>query len=410
MKVLFRGARVFDGWSAQLRKRCDVLVAGDAIQRVSDDSLPADGDTEVVDCAGRVLMPGMIDAHVHVYCSTFDLPILRPGTYLAHFAAKFLKASLDRGFTTVRDTGGADVGLATALRDGLLVGPRLFYGGRIITQTGGGNDQRSLEQGLPDHHCGCACYHDPFTVVADGEEAILRAVREELRRGASHIKIMLSGSVVSPHASVNRSEYSDDEITTIVEEATRAGKYVTAHCHTAAAMRRGVTLGVRCIEHGTQVDAATAALVAERGAYVVPTLAIMFAMLDEYESLKLAPIYMDKLRRICERVLPGLEIMRSAGVKMGFGSDLLGPLHTRQTTEFSLRARVLPALDILRSACAVNAEILGEEGRLGCIREGAFADILLVDGDPLTDISVLTGHGEKLAVIMNAGRFHKRAL
>ena len=410
MKVLFRGARVFDGWSAQLRKRCDVLVAGDAIQRVSDDPLPVDGDTEVVDCAGRVLMPGLIDAHVHVYCSTFDLPIARPGTYLAHYAARFLKACLDRGFTAVRDTGGADVGLGTALRDGLLVGPRLFYGGRIITQTGGGNDQRSLEQGLPDHNCGCACYHDPFTVVADGDEAILRAVREELRRGASHIKIMLSGSVVSPHASVNRSEYSDHEITTIVEEARRAGKYVTAHCHTAEAMQRGVTLGVRCIEHGTQVDVATAALVAEQGAYVVPTLAIMFAMLDEYDSLKLAPVYMDKLRRICERVLPGLEIMKAAGVKMGFGSDLLGPLHTRQTTEFSLRARVLPALDILRSACAVNAEILGQEGRLGCIREGAFADILVVDGDPLSDISVLTGHGEKLAVIMNAGRFHKRAL
>jgi len=133
-------------------------------------------------------------------------------------------------------------------------------------------------------------------------------------------------------------------------------------------------------------------------------------MLDEYDSLKLAPVYMDKLRRICERVLPGLEIMKAAGVKMGFGSDLLGPLHTRQTTEFSLRARVLPALDILRSACAVNAEILGQEGHLGCIREGAFADILVVDGDPLSDISVLTGHGEKLAVIMNAGRFHKRAL
>ena len=410
MKVLFKGARVFDGWSPTFRERCDVLVEDDEIRRVSDEPLPLERGTELVDCGGRVLMPGLIDAHVHVYCSTFDLPTARPGTYLAHYAAKFLTASLDRGFTTVRDTGGADVGLATALRDKLLVGPRLFYGGRIITQTGGGNDQRSLEQNLPDHTCGCAGYHDPFTVVADGQEAILRAVREELRRGASHIKIMLSGSVVSPHASVNRSEYSDLEVVTIVEEAKRAGKYVTAHCHTAEAMRRAVTLGVRCIEHGTQVDAETAALVAERGAYVVPTLAIMFAMLDEYETLKLAPVYIEKLRKICERALPGLHLMKAAGVKMGFGSDLLGPLHTRQTTEFSLRARALPALDILRSACAVNAEILGEPQRLGCIREGAFADLLVVDGDPLSDLSVLTGHGEHLAVIMNGGRFHKRAI
>ncbi|HEX3848090.1 MAG TPA: amidohydrolase family protein [Steroidobacteraceae bacterium] len=410
MKVLFKGARLFDGWSSTLREGCEVLVEAGEIRRISDQPLPREPGIEVVECAGRVLMPGLIDAHVHVYCSTFDLPTTRPGTYLAHYAAQFLTHSLDRGFTTVRDTGGADVGLATALRDGLLTGPRLFYGGRIITQTGGGNDQRSLEHSLPDHSCGCAGYHDPFTVVADGQEAILRAVREELRRGASHIKIMLSGSVVSPHASVNRSEYSDPEVITIVEEANRAGKYVTAHCHTAQAMRRGVSLGVRCIEHGTQVDAETAAYVAERGAYVVPTLAIMFGMLDEHESLKLPQVYMEKLQRICERVLPGLEIMKAAGVKMGFGSDLLGPLHTRQTTEFSLRARVLPAIDILRSACAVNAEILGEPERLGCIREGAFADLLVVDGDPLSDISVLTGNGERLAVIMHGGRFHKRTI
>jgi len=410
MKVLFRDARIFDGWSATLRKDCHVLVDEGIIQRISEVPPPIDQETEMVDCAGRVLMPGLIDAHVHVYASTFDLPVARPGTYLAHYASRFLTASLDRGFTTVRDTGGADVGLATALRDGLLVGPRLFYGGRIITQTGGGNDMRPTDQVLPDHVCGCPCYSDPFTVVADGVESLLRVVREELRRGASHIKIMLSGSVVSPHTSVNHSEYSDSEIRTIVDETQRAGKYVTAHCHTAEAMRRGVNLGVSCIEHGTQVDAETASIVAERGVFVVPTLAIMFAMLDDHENLKLPPVYMDKLRRICERVLPGLQIMKAAGVKMGFGSDLLGPLHTRQTSEFSLRARVLPALDILRSACAVNAELLGQKGRLGCVSEGAFADLLVVDGDPLSDLSVLGGNGERLSVIMNASRFHKRAI
>jgi len=269
---------------------------------------------------------------------------------------------------------------------------------------------RPLDHALPDHVCGCACYNDPFTVVADGSETLLRVVREELRRGAFHIKIMLSGSIVSPHTSVNHSEYTDAEISTIVDVAKRAGKYVTAHCHTAEAVRRGVQLGVGCIEHGTQIDAETAALVAERGVFVVPTMAIMFAMLDEHEQLHLPPVYLEKLRTICERALPGLQLMKAAGVKMGFGSDLLGPLHTRQTSELTVRARVLAPLDILRSACAVNAELLREEGRLGCIREGAFADILVVDGDPLSDISVLSGNGERLGVIMNAGRFHKRTL
>ncbi|MFL6601911.1 MAG: amidohydrolase family protein [Steroidobacteraceae bacterium] len=355
-------------------------------------------------------MPGMIDAHVHVYASTIELPTKWPGTYLAHYAARFLAACLDRGFTTVRDTGGADVGLAAALRDGLLVGPRLFYGGRIVTQTGGANDMRPVDHDLCDSMCGCAGYNDPFTVVADGTESLLRVVREELRRGASHIKIMLSGSVASPHASVNHSEYSDGEIATIVEEAKRAGKYVAAHCHTAEAVRRGVTLGVRSIEHGTQIDLETAELVVKHGAYVVPTVAIGFAMLEEHEALRLPPVYVEKLRLIWERTLSALQIMKKAGVKMGLGSDLLGPLYTRQTSELRVRAEVLPTVDILRSACAINAELLGQEGKLGCIREGAHADLLVVDGDPLTDISTLTGNGERLCVIMTSGRFHKRTI
>lgn len=410
MNVLFRNAQIFDGWSETLRRGSDVLVADGIIQRISDSPLPVDHDTDVIDCTGRTLMPGMIDAHVHVYAATFEVPVKWPGTYLAHHAARFFAASLDRGFTTVRDTGGADVGLASALRDGLLVGPRLFYGGRVITQTGGGCDMRPLDHELPEDMCGGACYSDAFTVVADGTDSLLRAVREEFRRGAFHIKIMLSGSVVSPHASVSHSEYTDSEILTIVEEARRIGKYVAAHCHTAEAIRRAAVLGVRSIEHGTQIDADTAAVVAERGAFVVPTMAVIFAMLEEHKSLKLPAVYMEKLQMVCEQALPGLEIMKEAGVKMGLGSDLLGPLYTRQTTEIALRARVLPPLDILRSACAINAELLGQEGRLGCVREGAFADLLVVDGDPLKDISVLCGAGEHLAAIMAAGRFHKRTL
>jgi imidazolonepropionase-like amidohydrolase len=410
MKVLFRDSQIFDGWTATLRRGCDVLVADDLIQRISDQSLPVDADTDVVECAGRVLMPGLIDAHVHVYACSIELPTRWPGTYLAHYAARFLTACLDRGFTTARDTGGADVGLAAALRDGLLIGPRLFYGGRIITQTGGGNDMRPVDHDLPDHLCGCACYHDPFTVVADGKESLLRVVREELRRGASHIKIMLSGAVASPHASAKHSEYSDEEILTIVEETRRAGKYVAAHCHTIEAIRRGVTLGVRSIEHGTSIDAETAALVAKHGVFVVPTVAIGFTLLEEEENLRLPAVYVSKLRPIWERKLAELEIMKKAGVKIGLGSDLLGPLHTRQTRELAFSAQTLPALDVLRSACAVNAELLGQEGRLGCIREGAFADLLVVDGNPLSDISVLTGNGERLSVIMNGGRFHKRTI
>src|SRR5580704_413172 len=395
-RTVFRSARIFDGESDTLRTGQNLVVEGDRISEISERP-PADGDA-VVDCGGRVLMPGLIDAHVHVYAAGLNIirVVQSPMSYLAHFAARFLSASLDRGFTTLRDVGGADVGLAMAIKDGLLgTVPRLFYGGRIISQTGGHGDFRpgdhSLETG---HYCGCSYHANELAVIADGADAVRKAVREELRRGASHIKIMASGGVASPTDPLDRCQYSDDEIRAAVEEADRAGSYVAAHCHPKEAVRRAAAMGVKSIEHATLIDRETADFVAERGAFTVPTLAPLFPLLEEGEKLGFPPVSMDKLRRVSDSTLSGLEIMKRAGVKMGLGTDLLGSLHVRQSTEFTLRARVLPAIDVLRSACTVNAELLRQPGKLGCIREGAFADILVVDGNPLEDISVLGSGGD----------------
>ncbi len=247
-------------------------------------------------------------------------------------------------------------------------------------------------------------------MIADGADAVRKAVREEFRRGASHIKIMASGGVASPTDPLDRCQYSDDEIRAAVEEADRAGLYVAAHCHPKEAVRRAATLGVRSIEHATLIDAGTAEYVAEKGAFTVPTMAVIISLLEEGDKLGLPPVSMEKLRRVSDAALSSLEIMKRAGVKMGFGTDLLGSLHVRQSSEFRLRAKVLPAIDVLRSACAVNAELLGQTGKLGCIREGAFADLLVVDGNPLEDISLLGAGGDRLAVIMKDGRFHKRVI
>jgi imidazolonepropionase-like amidohydrolase len=247
-------------------------------------------------------------------------------------------------------------------------------------------------------------------VIADGVDEVRKAVREELRRGASHIKIMGSGGVASPTDPLDKCQYSDEEIMAIVDDTSRAGKYVAAHCHPTESVRRSVAMGVRSIEHATLIDAETAAFVAEKGAFAVPTMAVIFALLEEGEKFGLPPVSMDKLRSVFDHALSGLEIMHKAGVKMGFGTDLIGQIYTRQSSEFELRARVLPNIDILRSACAVNAELLCEEGRLGCVKEGAYADLLVVDGDPLKDISVLGGNGERIAAVMNAGRLHRNAL
>jgi imidazolonepropionase-like amidohydrolase len=413
-KIVFRSARIFDGESETLGEGLDVVIADGVIREISARRLEPEPGMEVIDCHGRVLMPGLIDAHVHVYASGLNLVRVAqsPVSYLAHFAAQFLHASLDRGFTTVRDVGGADVGLALAIKDGLLDRvPRLFYGGKVITQTGGHGDFRPGDHAFDGGHCcGCSFHSDHFAIVADGADAVRRAVREELRRGASHIKIMASGGVASPTDPLDRCQYSDDEIRAAVDEADRAGSYVVAHCHPAEAVRRAAAMGVRSIEHATLIDAKTADLVAERGSFAVPTMATLIALVEEGATLGFPPANMLKLSKVADSAFSSLEIMKRAGVKMGFGTDLLGSLHVRQSTEFTLRARVLPAIDILRSACVVNAELMGQSGRLGCIREGATADLLVLDGNPLEDISVLGSGGDRIAAIMKGGKFHKRMI
>jgi imidazolonepropionase-like amidohydrolase len=246
-------------------------------------------------------------------------------------------------------------------------------------------------------------------VIADGVDAVRRAVREELRQGASHIKIMASGGVASPTDPLDRCQYSDEEISAAVEEAERRGAYVATHCHPAEAVKRSAMLGVRSIEHATLIDKETAEIVADKGAFAVPTMAIVSGLVEEGEKLGFPAVSLEKLRRLADRALGGLEVMKEAGVKMGFGTDLLGPLHVRQSSEFTLRAQVLSPIDILRSACAINADLMGQSGEIGCVRKGALADLLVIDGNPLEDISLLTGSAQ-LKVIMKDGQFHKRTI
>jgi imidazolonepropionase-like amidohydrolase len=411
--VIFRDARIFDGWSEELRDGCDVLVSDGVIREISSGRLSVHGDVDEVDCRGKTLIPGLIDAHVHVYAASVNLPRVThwPRTYTAHFGAKFLAGCLDRGFTTVRDVGGGDIGIANALRDGLITGPRFHYGGRIVTQTGGHGDMRLGDSDLDDHgFCGCACYTDVFAVVADGVDAVRWAAREELRRGASHIKIMASGGIASPTDPLEACQYSEEEIGAVVDEATRVNKYVAAHCHPAEAIRRCAALGIRSIEHASMIDDETAAFVAKKGAFTVPTMVIIFALLDAGARLGFPPVSIEKLNVLSEHMLKGLEVMRRNNVKMGFGTDLLGDLHDRQSQEFELRARVLRPIDILRSACSINAELLNQQGRIGCIKESALADILVVNGNPLADIALLGRPSESLSVIMSRGVFHKRTI
>jgi imidazolonepropionase-like amidohydrolase len=408
--ILFTDAAVFDGVGPELRKGAQVLVADGLVQEVSDTTIKPPAGCEVVDVGGRTLMPGLIDAHVHIWATDLDVVklITRRTEYLAAFAYRSLAAMLDRGFTTVRDAGGTDIGYAQALRDGLAKGPRLLHAGRILTQTGGHGDFRRTG----DFSCACELREGGgarFAHVVDSPDEVRKAIRQELAQGAHQIKIMGSGGVASPSDPIDRTQFSDEEIRTAVEEATRHGAYVMAHCHPAQAVRRCAELGVRSIEHASLIDQEAADAVAAAGAFVVPTLATIWALLEDGDKLGLPPVSQEKLRQVSGGVLQGLQVMRRSQLKVGFGTDLLGAQQDRQGTEFKLRAQVFSPFEILQQATSLNAELLQMEGRIGRVAPGFEADLLVVDGDPLADIEVL-GDAANLVAIVQGGRFHKRTV
>ena len=404
-RTTFVNARIFDGIRSEYLDDSVVVVEADRIVSVERKRGPStDGD--VVDVGGKTLMPGLIDAHCHVLGASLKITDVetQPLTYVASYAAKMLSHALDCGFTTVRDVGGGDAGIARAVEDGLIRGPRVYFAGRALSMTGGHGDFRD-----PFHEVGgCGCSGSGrVALVVDGEDAVRAAAREELRRGAHCIKIMLSGGVLSPTDPIWMDQFTDVEVVAAVEEAARRRKYVAAHCHPPSSIARAARLGVRTIEHATLIDESSAEAVKAAGAYVVPTSVIVRALLDDAQAGRLPAWMSAKLAEVSDQSLRGLELMTRQGLKIGFGTDLLGHLHTHQTREFCIRREVQPAIDILRSATSVNAEILMEP-LLGRIQPGCRADILIVDGDPLANIDILAQDGRGLIAIMKGGEFVKR--
>lgn len=411
--LLFKNARVFDGTHADCAEGTWLRIADGLIQEISATPLAAPDGTPVIDCTGGTLMPGLIDCHVHAFAS--DVAVAKIDAmgeaYRTAHAVRMLGHALSCGFTTVRDIGGGNHSLWRALADGLLQGPRYLYSGKILSMTGGHGDMRPIEE-RPRYESVCGCTGSPlantFAVIADGVDACIKAAREELRQGAHCIKIMGSGGVASPTDPIWMNQYREDEIRAIVNECTERRSYVSAHCHPASAVRRCVDFGVRSIEHGTLIDDETARFVAERGAYIVPTMSIIFALVEQGRSLGFPPQSQAKVEHVFQQAITGLDAMRRAGVKVCFGTDLLGRTYTDQCREFTLRSEVFTPLEILRQATSTAAEMLMMDGQIGCVKVGAYADLLLVDGDPLKDIGLLAADGRNLKVIVRDGEMVKQ--
>jgi imidazolonepropionase-like amidohydrolase len=407
-RVVLRNAAVLDTEAGELVEGRAVVVDGDRVVEVGPTAAVKAGAATDLDVRGLTVMPGLVDAHVHVMAATADLGALErwSPSYVTAHAAGILRGMLERGFTTVRDVAGADFGIAAAVEERLLAGPRVVFGGKALSQTGGHGDPRPPGRAVLDQHPCCP----GLTVVADGVAEVRRAAREQLRRGAHHVKVMLSGGVASPTDRVDSTQYAMEELRAVVEEARAANRYVTGHAYTAEAVNRGLEAGVRCIEHGNLMDESSVRLFQRTGAFYVPTLATYAALAEEGLEHGLPADQHRKVFDVLDAGLRALELAQGAGLPIVYGTDLLGGMHRRQLTELTLRAQVQPAADVLRSATTVAARLLGLEGLIGVVAPGAFADLLVVDGNPLERLEILTEPERRLRLIMRAGRLHRNNL
>jgi len=409
-QILFRNFSLLDPRWDEARGGYEVLVEGGTIKEVSSKPIKA-REARVIDGGKRTLMPGLIDSHVHVFLTEVNIHHLEaiPLTLLTAKSAELMRGMIDRGFTTVRDTGGADWGIKTAVESGLIPGPRLFISAKAIGPTGGHSDSRRRTDYQPAS-CGCCNGMVYVMAVADGADDVRRCVREQMRQGADQIKIMCSGGVASPYDPLDSLQFSEAEIAAATDEARNFGRYVLAHAYTPEAITRAMNNGVRTIEHGNLIDDKSARLIKSKGGYMVANLVTYFSMKERAAQFGMTAEMLAKNDIVLDGALRSLEICKRAGVKVGYGTDLLGALQVDQSLEFIHRAKVLKPIEIIRQATLVGAEIVQQEGKLGVIKPGAHADMIAIDGNPLKKLDLFLGQGKHMPMIMKAGKFHKNEL
>jgi len=398
--LLIHNATLVDATGADPRPAVSVLVEDGRIAHIAPAaSLKPARDAAVIDAAGRFLLPGLTDAHVHFAATEADGRFTRPLAAYALKVAAFIEETLDQGFTTVRDAGGLDPGWAGVVASGLLRGPRILPSGSFLSQTGGHGDWRlphvdSLEAGVAGLISG--------PVICDGADEMRRAARDQLRRGATQIKVMASGGAASPTDPIDATQFTVAELRAAVEEAEVRSTYVLAHAYHPKSIANCLDAGVRSIEHGNLLDEATAQRMAREGTFLVPTLITYDVLSRRGEELGMARSSVEKIRYVGASGEESVRIAMAAGVRVGSGSDLLGPPMAEKAQELVLQAKVMGAIGAIVAATRTNAELFGMADRIGTVEEGKQADLILVDGDPVADISVLAD-ASRVRVVIKEG-------
>ncbi|MCR9261599.1 MAG: amidohydrolase family protein [Pseudomonadaceae bacterium] len=384
-KTVIRGGSIFDPHTMEVSAN-EALVIEDGLVSKSRDLSGAD---VVLDADGQYLLPGFIDAHVHFRLATLNFAKLSQWSEVQFgiAMAKLSQETLQRGFTSVRDLGGDVIGLRRAIRSGMAQGPDIVQANLMITQTGGHGDVESGVLPVPD--CACQMRHSAFGIVADGPDAVRKAARHVLRAGADFLKIHVSGGVATPMDPLDCTQYTAGEIQAAVAEATNRKTYVAAHAYTPEAIQLAVRNGVKCIEHGNLMDAETAEVMAEHDAWLVPTLVTYMGMASEGRKLGLPERNLVKNEAVLASGLESLAFADKAGVKMGWGTDLIGEIQSMQRQEFAIRSEVQTAESILHAMYVMNPIILGRADSIGRLAPGMAGDVVLTTVNPLENISGL---------------------
>ncbi len=402
IRTVIRNGTVLDTDTMTYTENQTLVIEDGVIVDVSNDSV---GDADIdIDAGGRYVLPGLIDGHVHFRLATLNFHALASWSEVQFgiVMARLAKATVERGFTTVRDLGGDVNGLMAAIRDGATTGPRIVRAGMMLTQTGGHGDPRSGEIDVAS--CGCLLDSNVMSIVADGVDAVRKAARHLLRDGSDFIKIHVSGGVASPTDPLESIQYTPDEIHAVVTEAEHRQTYVSAHAYTPEAIAMAVDAGVHCIEHANLMDDETAARIAAAGAVVVPTLVTYHAMNDIGRQLGLPAANLAKNTVVLDSGLESLERAHNAGITLGFGTDLIGEAQPRQNEEFAIRASVQPNVEVLRSMWKVNAQLCHMHDLIGVLKPGAFGDVVISDIDPLDDLTAFAEHETSLSHVIRHGR------
>lgn len=400
--LLLNDATLIDGVGRDPRPHTSVLVEDGRIARIgAAGSIAAPDGVRGIDCGGRTLMPGLTDAHVHLGAVAAGANPA-PESHVSYVmkVAENIRIALDEGFTTVRDAGNLDPAYALAVEMGQMPGPRILPAGSFLSQTGGHGDFRYR---FDDHAIESIPGLVAHTEICDGVDAVRAAARRQIRRGATQVKLMASGGVMSPNDPLESLQFTVEEMAAAVHEARAFGKYVMAHCHTSGAMDNALEAGVRSIEHGSILDERTARRMVEQDAFLVPTLVILQIISRAGQVPEFSRAKMELVRG---EMAGSVAIAVKAGVRIGSGSDLLGPRQSRRASEIVEKANQLGAMAAIVSATKTNSELFCLESRIGTVEEGKDADLIVVDGDPLTDISCLVD-AKNVKLVVQGGALAK---